>query len=107
MDLSKAFITLNHKLLNTKLKAYGLDSESSSFLKSYLTEQFQHTRIGDTFSDWESVIPGVPQGSIVGPLLFDIFMNDNFFYREKSDLFNHVDDSTLYTVDKSLSVLLP
>ena len=103
MDLSEAFDTLNHKPLNAKSKVYGLDSESTSFLRSYLTETYQRTRIGNAFSDWESIAAGASRGSILGPLLFNIFMNDIFFYREKSDACN-VDDSTLYTADKSLSV---
>ena len=81
-------------------------SESSSFLYSYLTKRYQRTRICDVLSDWENIIAGVPQGSILGPLLFYIFMNSIFFYIEKSDLCNYADDSTLYIADKSLSALI-
>lgn len=79
MDLSEAFDTLNHKPLNAKSKVYGLDSESTSFLRSYLTETYQRTRIGNAFSDWESIIAKVPQGSILEPLIFNVFMNNFFF----------------------------
>ena len=81
-------------------------SESSSFLYSYLTKRDQRTRICDVLSDWENIIAGVPQGSILGPLLFYIFMNSIFFYIEKSDICNYADDSTLYIADKSLSALI-
>ena len=83
-----------------------VQSESSSFLYSYLTKRYQRTRICDVLSDWENIIAGVPQGSILGPLLFYIFMNSIFFYIEKSDLCNYADDSTLYIADKSLSALI-
>ena len=79
MDLSKAFDTLNHKLLIEKLEAFDLDSGSSSFLQSYLTNRYQRTRIGNAFSDWESIIAKVPQGSILEPLIFNVFMNNFFF----------------------------
>ena len=79
MDLSKAFDTLNHKLLIAKLEAFDLDSRSSSFLQSYLTNRYQRTRIGNAFSDWESIIAKVPQCSILEPLIFNVFMNNFFF----------------------------
>ena len=79
MDLSEAFDTLNHKLLIAKLEAFDLDSGSSSFLQSYLTNRYQRTRIRNAFSDWESIIAKVPQGSILEPLIFNVFMNNFFF----------------------------
>ena len=66
MDLSKAFDTLNHDLLIAKLKLN----------KSYLTNRWQRTKVNNTYSSWAEIIHGVPQGSILGPLLFDIYLND-------------------------------
>lgn len=101
IDLSKAFVTLNYnkknyKPLIKKLGASDLDPESSSFLQSYLTKRHQRARIDDAFSDWESVITGVLQCSILRTFLFNIFMNGTFFCIEKPDLCNYA-DSTFYT----------
>ena len=76
MDLSKV---LNHNLLVAKLKAYGLDSNATSFIKSHHTNRYQPCKIGDSFSEWERIIAGVPQRSILVPLLFNIFVNDIFY----------------------------
>ena len=107
VGLSKACDTLNHKPLIAKLEVYGLDSETSSFLQSYLTERYQCTRIDNAFSDWESLIAGVTQGFILKPLLFNIVINDILFFREKYDLCDHANDSSLYAADKPFSVLSP
>ena len=61
MDLSKAFDTINHDLFLSKLKAYGFNESSVSII-SYLTNRYQRTKIGSTFSDWNKIISGVPQG---------------------------------------------
>lgn len=95
MGLFKALHSLNHRLLSAKLEASDLDSEFSSFLQSYLTKPYQRTRIGNALSDWENVIAGVPQGLILGTLLFNISMNNIFFYTEISDLCNYVAVSTM------------
>ena len=78
MDLSKAFDSLNHELLLTKLKAHGLDSNSVTFKKNYLTSRLQRCKINNYFSEWGKVINAIPQGTILGPLLFNIFLNDIF-----------------------------
>ena len=89
MGLSKACDTLNHKPLIAKLEVYGLDSETSSFLQSYLTERYQCTRIDNALSDWESLLVGVIKGFIPKPLPFNIFLNDVFFFRREYDLCDH------------------
>ena len=104
VDLSKAFNSLNHELLLAKLKAYGLDSKSVTFMKSYLTNRPQRCKINNSFSEWGKVL--VPQGSILGPLLFNIFLKGIFLSLQKCDLANYADDSTLYTSDKSISNIM-
>ena len=58
------------------MQAYGFDKKSLSFIESYFTNRKQKTKIGDSFSEYQRIITGVPQGSILGPLFFNIFIND-------------------------------
>ena len=100
MDLSKAFDSLNLKLILTKLKVYGLVSNSVTFMKRYLTNRPQRCKINNSFSEWGKVVDGVPQGCILGPLLFSI---EIFLSLQNCDLANYANDSTLYISDKSIS----
>ena len=74
MDLSKAFDTLNHNLLLAKLNAYGFSFNAIKFVQSYLSERFQRVNINNNFNEWCKILLGVPQGSILGSLLFNIFI---------------------------------
>ena len=95
MDLSKAFDCLPHDLLLLKLEAYGLSSSASSLISSYLSERKQCVKLGINFITWKDIYKGVPQGSILGPVLFNIFLNDIFNFVKESNLYNYADDNTL------------
>ena len=103
MDLSKAFDTINHSLLLAKLDAYGFSRTSLKRMQNYLCNRQQRISINGSFSDWTEVITGVPQGSILGPLLFNIFLNDIFMFISKCSLCNYADDNTLYSTGKNLN----
>ena len=105
MDLSKAFDTINHSLLLAKLEAYGFSMTSLKPMKSYLYNQFQRTSVNASLSDWKEVETGVPQGLILGPLLFNIFLNDIFCFINNGNLRNYADDNTLYSIGKSLNMV--
>ena len=76
MDLSKAFDTINHDLLIAKLHVYSFSEESLKLIKSYLTKRWQRTKLNTDFSKWTEILLGVPQRSVLGPLLFNIYIND-------------------------------
>ena len=80
VDLSKAFDTPNHDLLIAKLEAYGLSVTSFTYIRSYLNQRLRRTGVNNSFTLWKDIIAGVPQGSILGSLLFDIYiLTKNFF----------------------------
>ena len=100
MDLSKAFDSINHSSLLAKLKVYGFSNQALRLLQSYLCNRFQRSIINGSFSSWNEVITEVLQGSVLGPLLFNIFLNDVFLFFSKCQLCNYADDNTLYKLGK-------
>ena len=102
-DLSKAFDTLNHSLLLAKLDVYGFSRTSLKLMQNYLCNKQQRISINGSFSDLTEIVTGVLQGSILGPLLFNIFLNDIIMFISKCNLCNYADDSTLYSTGKYLN----
>ncbi len=96
LDLKKAFDLINHELLLNKLSFYGIRGIALQWLRSYLTNRTQKTKINDTFSNVKPVSAGVPQGSILGPLLFIIFINDIFQFNTNSiEIYLYADDTAI------------
>ena len=105
-DLSKGFDCLNHELLIAKLEAYGFDHSSLAYIYSYLSNRKQRTKVNNSFSKWASITSGIPQGSIIGPLLFNIYINDIFYIIKETNLANYADDNTPYSIDSNIINIL-
>ena len=106
MDLSKAFDCIPHDLLIAKLHAYGFNKKALTFLYSYLKRKKQSIKINHTESFIQILLSGVLQGSIHGPILFNLFINDLLFFTKEVELANFADNNTIYVGSKDLAELL-
>ena len=105
-DLSKAFDCLNHELLIAKLNAYGFTLPVLKLIHNYLSNRKQRVQVNDSYSLCQDILFGVPQGSILGPLLFNVFLADLFFTLNNIEIVNYADDTTLYTVFDNIDDLI-
>ena len=106
MDLSKAFDAIPHDLLISKLHSYGFSKGACQMLLSYLTHRQQRVKLKDVRSEWKITNRGIPQGSCLGPLIFNIFLNDIFMDIRNCKLFNYADDNTLSASHYDISIVI-
>ena len=105
-DLSKAFDCLNHELLIAKLNAYGFSRSALLFIHSYLTNRKQRVKVNGSFSTWTETLLGVPQGSVLGPLSFNIYLNDLFMFSEETKVCNYAGDTTIYACGPKIETVI-
>ena len=105
IDLSKAFDSLDHSLLLAKLSGYGFDDNSIQWFTDYLSRRRQRVVLNHSFSDWAMVVRGVPQGSVLGPLLFSIYMNDLPGNMCHSQIALFADDIAMYVTNADAAIV--
>ena len=101
MDLSKTFDCLPHDLIIAKLHAYGFSKASLRLMPSYFTGRYQRVKISNSYSLYSSIKYGVSQGSILGPILLNMFLCDMLFMIDTVDIANYADENTPYSVEKT------
>ena len=105
LDFSKAFDSLNHIILLSKLKIYGIQQDALCLLKSYLTNRSQYVHLDNVKSSHHTVLCGIPQGSVLGPLMFNIFINDIIKASSKFNFILYADDTTLVSTLENFGTL--
>ena len=105
LDLSKTFDSLNHEILKTKLTKLGFDKTAIHLLETFYKDRQQVTIVNGVQSDWINLYQGVPQGTVLGPLLFLIYVNDMIDYLPKdTQIVQYADDTMVFSSNKCLKV---
>ena len=99
-DLSKAFDCDLHDLIIAKLEAYGFHIDALKQIHDYLLNRKRRVKVNDAYSSWKAIFYGVPEGSILGPLLFNIHLCDQFYFLEDLNMANYADDTAIYMVNE-------
>ena len=105
MDLLKAFDSVNHNLLIAKLHAYGLSINALELIQCYLSKRQQRVK-NSTYCTWKEIKVGAPQGSVLGPLLFNILINDIFLFVNETQICNYADDTTTHACHRHLNTII-
>ena len=105
-DLSKAFNCLDHELRSAKLNANGFSLLALQLINDYLSNRKQRTKTENTYCTWLDIIFGVPQGSILGPLLFNVFLSDLCFTLNDINIASYADDNTPYMIADNVDDLI-
>ena len=105
-ELSNAYDCLPHDPLIAEFEANGIGKSGLNLLLSYLSNRKQRTKVNSSYSDWYDIIRGVPQRSILGPLLLNLFINDLFLFLGRTNICNFAEDNTIYRCDSDLEIIL-
>ena len=104
-DISQAFDFLDHELLTAKPNAYGFTLPAFRLIHDYLSNRKQKTKIDDNYSSWSEILFGVPLRSILGPLLFNTFLEDLFFVVKDIDIASYANDRTPFIIENNIDVI--
>ena len=97
MDLIKSYNCFPHDLLLVNISAYGFDESAITLIAIYLSNRYHRVKIGSIFSSYLEILRGVQQGSVLGSILFNLFINDLKFFIQEIEVCNFADDTTIYS----------